>query len=228
MRHWSRRGHALTWTPLSCLAGLGCSLAAAAEQAPEDDAVIDARLVYSFASNAYSTESDPTAGGAGEEELSWDDDQRLRLDVLNVPDHRAFSFLGGFSLSGQSSSDEYDEIELDYRSVSGRLNLGLAVSATDQVQFEILPFAGIGLAELDYRFAPALGAGRERATEDFVEYGLNINAVFTTRHGFQFGGGIGYLLSDADYSLGIPGNDDFSIDVEQSGPIYSIFIGTRL
>lgn len=192
---------------------LGAS-AAAAEPTPPPRAD-DLRFVYSRGPDRYAISS-PAPGL--DHDGRWDRAQGLRLDLL-----RSLQPLGwGVSLAGQQNQEDHLGDRLGYQALSGRLNLGLALSPVDQMQFEILPFAGYGLSEFDQ--SGALGQRSDR--DDFFEYGLNVNASLTTASGLQFGGGIGYLVNESTYDLG-GGGAAASVDLEQRGPVYSIFIGTR-
>jgi hypothetical protein len=203
-------------------------LSPAAGQAQEESAdILDARLIYSFGGNEYSVENDSNFTGSTDEDHTWGDNKRFRLDVLNAIDDPV-SFLGGVSVAGQNSSNSHAGSDLDFQSLSGRVNLGVGMLAADFMQFEILPFAGLGWSEADYALPMGSSRFAGHDSDRFFEYGLNLNAVFINKkHGFQLGGGIGYSVSDADY-LFTDQNADLDTQVEQSGPIYSVFIGTRL
>lgn len=209
------------------LVGLLICLGGGHAEALSDD-TLDARLIYSFGNDEYTVENNSTFTGRTEDDLTWRDNQRFRLDVLNAVDEPV-AFLGGVSLAGQNASDAHAGTELDYQSLSGRVNLGIGVAAGDSVQLELLPFAGVGWSESDYSLPLGSGTSRfiDRDSARFFEYGLNFNAVFTNQHGFQLGGGIGYTMTDADY-LFEDQSTTLDTEIEQAGPIYSVFIGTRL
>ena len=192
-------------------------VATAAEPVRAEGASDDLRFVYSRGPDRYAISS-PTPGLDHEGE--WDRAHGIRLDVL-----RSRLPLGvGVSLAGQQNEEDHAGDQFGYQALSGRLNLGLALAPADHVQFEVLPFAGIGLSEFDHVGA-ASGTGPQRDRDDFFEYGLNVNATLTTASGLQFGGGVGYLVNESSYSL--PGGPGNTLSLEQQGPVYSIFIGTR-
>lgn len=197
-----------TAPPVPLLLLLGAAIAA--EDAPGDDL----RFVYSRGADRYAISS-PAPGL--DHDGRWDRAQGVRLDLL-----RSLQPIGfGVSLAGQQNEEDHAGEQLGYQALSGRLNLGLALAPADRVQFEVLPFAGYGLSEFDHTAAP----GRARDRDDFFEYGLNVNASLTTASGLQFGAGVGYLVNEHAYDL--DGGGAASADLEQRGPVYSVFIGTR-
>jgi hypothetical protein len=200
--------------PLLILAGL----VAAAEPAPRT--ADDLRFVYSLGPDRYSISS-PAPGIA--HDGHWDRAQGVRLDVLRAPIPLGM----GVSLAGQQNQEDHAGDRLGFQSLAGRLNLGVAIVPADRVQVEILPFAGYGLSELDYTAGAANGLASRRDRDDFFEYGLNVNASLTTARGLQFGAGLGYLVNETSYDLSAPGGGSAATTLEQQGPVYSVFIGTR-
>ena len=211
MSHTARLTHVHSIAhPVALLCLLGKVVAA--ETA--GDAADALRFVYSRGPDRYAI-STPSPGL--DHEGHWDRAQGIRLDLL-----RFVQPLGvGLSLGGQQNQEDHQGSRLGYQAVSGRVNLGVALAPADQVQVEILPFAGYGLSEFDY----AGGLGQHRDRDHFFEYGLNVNASLTTSSGLQFGGGVGYLVNESSYDLS--GSGPRSLSVEQQGPVYSVFIGTR-
>ena len=192
-------------------------IAAAAEPLPAGETSDDLRFVYSRGPDRYAISS-PAPGL--DHDGHWDRAHGVRLDLL-----RSHQPLGvGVSLAGQQNEEDHQGDHLGYQAVSGRLNLGVALAPVDHLQFEVLPFAGYGLSEIDH-IGAASGTGQQRDRDDFFEYGLNVNATLTTSSGLQFGGGVGYLVNESSYSL--PGGGAGTVTVQQQGPVYSVFIGTR-
>ena len=191
-------------------------IAVGAEPLRADDTADDLRFVYSRGPDRYAISSAaPNLDHAGH----WDRAHGIRLDLV-----RSHQPLGvGLSVAGQQNSEDHGGDRLGYQALSGRLNLGVALAPADQVQFEVLPFAGYGLSEFEHVGAASGGLRRDR--DDFFEYGLNVNATLTTASGLQFGGGVGYLVNESSYSL--PGSSAGTVTIEQQGPVYSVFIGTR-
>lgn len=200
--------------PVPLLMTLGTVVAV--EQPPVAGTGTDLRFVYALGPDRYSITS-PAPGVA--HDGHWDRAQGVRLDLL-----RAMAPLGlGVSLGGQQNQEDHRGDRLGYQAVTGRVNLGVALAPADRVQIEILPFAGYGLSELDYVSGGVPGSRRDR--DDFFEYGLNVNASLTTSGGLQFGGGVGYLVNESSYDL-TPSTAG-AVTVDQQGPVYSVFIGTR-
>jgi len=191
---------------------------AAAEPATHDDSgrfgALDLRLVYAYGPDSYTIQST-----SGSEDRTWNRSNGLRLELFSRSPARV-GLGGGVSLVGQSNQDRFAGETLDYQSLSGRLNLGLSLAPTPRWQFDVLPFAGYGIGEFELTGSGA----RNRSSEDFFEYGLNVNAVHTTARGLQVGAGLGYLVSESDFGLAAPPGP---VDVQQQGPVYSVFIGTR-
>lgn len=203
-----------TSAPLAVVLAAAASGLAAAEEPPGRGD--DLRLVYSLGADRYTITS-PVVGQEGH----WDRAQGVRLDLV-----RTRQPLGvGVSVAGQRNDEARGGADLTYEAVSGRLNVGMAVAPMRSLQVEVLPFAGYGLSGLELGAAPGAGFPGGRGRDDFFEYGLNVNAVVTTGRGLQMGAGVGYLVNESSYAFDVPAGG--AVTVEQSGPVYGIFIGTR-
>lgn len=193
-------------------------LGGAEDAVPDHGTATDVRFVYALAGDRYEIRSDGGANRSG----TWDRSENVRLQVLRSQ-LAPFGLGGGLSLSSTRKSNDDGGEHLAVEAVSGRVDLAVAANPARGMQIEMAPFAGYGLSEFAYYPPPAVGGGYSRDRDGFLEYGLNVNAVLTTQAGIQFGGGIGYSVQDGTYDLAPSG----STRVESSGPVYSVFIGTR-
>lgn len=180
----------------------------------------DVRFAYALSGDRYVIRSD----GALPDDGQWDRSEHVRLEVLRSQ-RAPFGLGGGFAIHGVRRHDAHDGERMDETGVSGRFTVAVAAMPVSHLQVEVAPFAGYGLAEFSYDPAPASVLVRTSDRDDFVEYGLHLNAVITTDGGLQFGGAVGYAVQDATYELSRPG--DGTTSVESSGAVYSVFIGTR-
>lgn len=197
-----------------CLA----SAAIAADAVPPGaDMATDVRFVYALAGDRYEIRS-----SGGDRSGAWDRSEHLRLQVLRSQ-VAPFGLGGGVSLASTRKAEDRAGEHLSLEAVSGRVDLAVAAAPADGVRIEMAPFAGYGLSEFAAYPAPAVGGGYARDRDGFVEYGLNLNAVVTTQGGIQVGGGVGYWVQESEYDLKAAGDPR----VESSGPVYSVFIGTR-
>ncbi|HYE06834.1 MAG TPA: hypothetical protein VEL07_15060 [Planctomycetota bacterium] len=78
---------------------------------------------------------------------------------------------------------------VDFHAWSANGFIGYAVPFGEHFQLEFLPFVGVGRA---YMETPESQGHLNRAADAYTEAGLNVNAVWTLRNGFQFGASVGY------------------------------------
>ncbi len=78
---------------------------------------------------------------------------------------------------------------VDFHAWSANGFIGYAVPFGEHFQLEFMPFVGVGRA---YMETPESEGHLNRAADAYTEAGLNVNAVWTLRNGFQFGASVGY------------------------------------
>ncbi len=172
----------------------------------------EVRFGYAAAAGSYTS---TTAAEPRERNGSWDNANRVRLDLLPSA-NRQSGLIAGVSVTGHRGPDGTGD-DRGYQGAAGRLDLGVAMAAVDGVAVVVGPFAGYALRDIE-----TVAHVRDAAPGD-MEYGMNLNAVYSIGT-VDIGGGVGYAFADGDYPFCVPaaGGDATA----QTGPVYSIFIGT--
>jgi len=169
---------------------------------------LDLRVGYGLRANS----TDFTVSGTTDSD-NWDSSNRVTVGAVIQP----IPALVGTWLVGARMAFDFNEIGDDsYRNVALHLQGGYGFLLTPLVRLELMPYAGLGFADLD-----TAGNGSGSATS--VEFGADVVVAVTLPNNFQLGAGIGYAWSTAEPSL-----DSGSVKIEQSGMVGSLFLGWRL
>ncbi len=199
---------------LPVLLMLGCVPGCAAADKPATAPSGEPGMVHACAADSY-TSTTATAPGR-ERDGRWDHANGVRLDLFARP--RDLGVTRVVTVVGQRSDDGPAD-DHGYQGMSGRVGLGVAVVPAERVAVQVMPFAGYGTTAPDE-------VGRARDGEPgSLEFGLDLNASYRIG-GFELGGGIGYACGEGDYPFSIPVADAGG-SADRTGPVYSIFVGTR-
>lgn len=144
-----------------------------------------------------------------EDEGSWERSGRGFAEALLAPFPGVIGrWLVGIKAVADRSSDD----DTDYEVLGVQAEVGYGLTLVPFLRIELLPYVGVGRATLD--------TGIDEDDADALEYGANLNAVLTSPSGgLQIGAGVGYARSQSEHGL---------VDVDQSGPVGSVFVGYRL
>jgi len=179
-------------------ATMGC--AAAAE--------VDLRLGYGL----RSSDADFTQGGATTAD-DWDSANRITLGVVIQPSPS----LSGAFLAGVRAVADLNEVNgSDYTNLALHVQVGYGWTLTPLFRLEVLPYIGLGYADLN---TVASGSGSSSS----LEFGFDVVGAVTLPSGFQIGASAGYALTRAEPDL-----SSGSVEIEHDGLVGSIFVGMRL
>jgi hypothetical protein len=127
---------------------------------------------------------------------------------------------------GDNNAETTGDVDLLAWSADGFI--GYAVPFGEVFQLEVLPFIGAGRAHMD---SADIDGHLSRAADAYLETGVDVNAVFTLRNGFQFGATAGIMYWESsiksDQSRGTQAESQ-NFKWEQWDPHALIFIGVRL
>lgn len=116
--------------------------------------------------------------------------------------------------------DDQGGADLDYKSYGGRAEGGLSLGLIPTIlHVEVMPYVGLGQAQLDYDTA----LGGDRARDDYTEYGIHGDAVLTITN-FELGLGLGYAVSRAKFNEDV-GGANVGVRITERVPLIRAFVG---
>jgi hypothetical protein len=194
--------------------------------AAQEGSFLDLRAGYTIVQDSYEgTRSD----GVTSDDFSddWDNSHRVFALLLWSP---GLSPIGGwlFGVSAatafRDTNEEDTDADIEYDSYAAHLNIGYGVPIGSLFQVELIPFIGFGSAELE-RVVP--GQTSTSDNETLIEWGANLNGVFTMASHWQLGAQIGYLISDSTHEIREAGGDEVDYDFKDGNFLFSGFLGYR-
>jgi hypothetical protein len=221
------------------LIGLAGAVAPAAEII---GGFVDMRLSGGITSGDYDVDvsaPNSASGFQGSSDGNFDENYRVTVNWVGSLGLRSY---GGWiwGIGGTFNSHKAAEVlyvdnndvlgvsDVDLIAWSADGFIGYALPIGEHLQLEVLPFIGIGRAYLD---SPDVDGHLSRAADAYTEVGVDVNAVWTFRNGFQVGatGGMMYWESSIrnDQAAGT-GAESENFKFAQWDPHFLLFLGVRL
>lgn len=216
----------MTRTHLTCTALLAALIATPIAAEDGIGSFVDLRAGYTFVDDSYEGTRDD---GVTSEDFSedWDNSHRAFALLLWSPGLRPYGgWLFGISAATafRDTNEEDSDADIDYDSYAAHLNIGYGIPIGDSFQVELIPFIGFGSAELK-RVVP--GQTETSDNETLIEWGANLNGVFTLADHWQIGAQVGYLVADTSYEIREAGGDEVDYDFKDGNFLFSGFLGYR-
>jgi hypothetical protein len=167
----------------------------------------DVRLGYAVRSRSTDFKTD-----TGTSSDSWDSAYRFQLGAIVQP---IPSLGGGWLVGGRFSMDMNEINGADFRTYEAQIQAGYGIPVTPLLRVEILPYLGVGVAELDTKNSGS-------SSGNIMEMGLEAGGRFVL-DGFILGGAAGYGWSTTSQKP-----DSGKVDITQSGPHILLFVGVEL
>jgi hypothetical protein len=211
---------------LSAIAAMGALPLWLCAQGDAAESFLDLRVGYTVVEDSYEGVRDD---GVTESEVDqdWDNSHRAWALLLWCPSMHSY---GGFLLgiSGvaafRDTNEDDSDADIEYDAYAAHLNLGYGVPIGEIFQVELIPFIGYGSAKLE-RVVPGNESTHDRET--LIEWGANLNGVFTLGKHFQIGAQVGYLVSDSALEIREASGEEVDYDFKDGNFLFSGFLGYR-
>jgi hypothetical protein len=190
------------------------------------DSFLDLRAGYTVVEDSYEGVRDD---GVSRQNIDddWDNSHRVFALLLWSPGlhpHGGWLFGVSAATAFRDTNEEDSDADLEYDSYAAHLNIGYGIPIGPIFQVELIPFIGFGSAKLE-RVLPGGTSTSDRET--LIEWGANLNAVFTFAEHWQLGAQAGYLISDSAHEIREAPGTEVDYDFKQGNFLFSGFIGFR-
>ncbi len=191
----------------------------------------DLRLGLATQGLEYEVEARIVAGGSsldlGSVTDDWDSSGSVTLTYVGSrsvgPNAWGMIYGGGLAFTGSSLREGGERTSLGIVSLRGHLGAGYGISP--QLHLEILPFIGLGVAELVFDDDDV---GQRVSSDGYaVEAGLDFGMYYTFDNGLQLGGTLGMISSRASFSEEFIAGSTLDVDIDSSVWRVALSVGYR-